>query len=330
MARRVVQNHTREIIISKEIKPVNREIVNQKVIVNNLKRELPKIPSFSSNALLSQIRGFTALKNFDYYLGFGGLGDALLLLANCWNNPKAKVVFFSNYQPFTREFFNLFKIPVFLHDNIMGTNIASHIYDYMIKLPTFKTSAHLADSLDYNDWRNENKYLNRMPNHVPWINKIGKVHSEKPILILAPSGSHRDSSRQRYMTPEEYGKVAQKYLNQGYKVYGTGSISDLHFFGLINHENFYWLNSNSIYNYRGEKSSSDLTHMLKTINSATLVISVDTWLKTYTLLCNIQTFILQTRWNNTYKFYGEDVTDLIFLNPKIWTNITTLKIEELL
>jgi hypothetical protein len=326
MANKVVQRHTRESNIIPASKIQQEEV--KKVVVQKLKRELPKIPSFSTP--IPQLRAFAASTAYDYYLGFGGLGDALLLLATCWDNPKAKVIFFANQQSFVRDFFALFNIPAFLHDNLMGTPLANQVYNFITKLPTFKESAHLADGLDYGDWINESKYVARIRSHANWTNKIGKRSSAKPILILAPSGSSRDVERQRYISVEEYRAIVNKYLNQNYKVYATGSLGDLHFFGLIDHKDFHWLNSETLYHGNGHKESINLKGMLQIINSANLVISADTWLKTYSLICDIPTIVIQTRWNNAYKSYGEDITDFIFLNNKIWPNIRMTPVTELL
>jgi hypothetical protein len=70
--------------------------------------------------------------------------------------------------------------------------------------------------------------------------------------------------------------------------------------------------------------------MLRIINSAQLVVSVDTWLKTYTLLSNIPTIVVETRWNGAYKAFGEDITDWVFLNRRIWPDIKFEKIDDLL
>ena len=325
MAKVVVQNLTRN----------NKLVVNQsktnnaKVLVQNKKRELPKIPSFSSTGLIEQIRVFTQPNQYNYYLGFGGMGDALLLLASCWDDPKARVIFFANQQPFIRNFFELFGMSLYLHDNIMGTAIAGHIYDIVTKLPNFKQSAHLVDGLNYGDWINENKYMTRIRHYVPWGINIGKIQSNKPVVIIGPSGSSKDVKRQRFLHHHEYRQLVNRYLDKGYSVYGTGSVSDLHMYGLIQKENSYWLTSDKIYSYKGE-INSDLRGMLKIINSAEIVISMDTWLKTYTLLCGIPTTVIETRWSNSYRPYGEDVTDWIFLNPKIWEHIQMEKIEKLL
>ena len=84
-----------------------------------------------------------------------------------------------------------------------------------------------------------------------------------------------------------------------------------------------------IYDGKGNTTHSNLKNMLRIINSAEHVISMDTWLKTYTLLCDIPTTVIKTRWNNEYKVYGEDITDRIFLNTKIWPRLNLVKIEDL-
>jgi hypothetical protein len=293
------------------------------------KRELPP-PKLSPPQLTTQIRDYTSSPDYNYYLGFGGLGDALLLLAECWDDTKAKVVFFANSPPlFVGSFFNLFGRSIFLHDNIMGTSVAGTIYDYMVALPTFKQSAHLADGLNFGDWANETKYIPRIKNSAPWIAHLGKENYDKKVLILAPSGSNKENNRQRYITPDEYRALANKYLAQDYQIFSVGSIADFHYYGIVNHPNFNWLNSEIIYSSTGARATN-LLKMLQIINSADMVISADTFLKTYTLLCGIPTVVIKTRWNGRYRTYGEDVTDWIFLNPNIWPNIKIEPIENLL
>lgn len=330
MAKKVVQKNIRDgHVVQAEAKRFqNRE--GPKVVIQKKVRDVPKLPVFSSPHLLHQIKAFTHSTDKHYYLGFGGLGDALLLMAICWNDPKARVVFFANQIPFTRSFFELFGIPVFLHDNIMGTRIATHIYELMRVLPGFRQSAHLADGLNYNDWSNEKKYASRISGQTGWIDHLGKEQFDKPVVVIAPSGSNKEIQRQRYLHHHEYQQLVEQYLKNEYRVYVTGSISDLHHFKLIDKENFYWLNSDIIYNGNGGSEGIDLKKMLRIINGAEHVVSMDSWLKTYTLLCGIPTTVIKTRWNNRYRSYGEDVTDWIFLNRNIWPSLKLAKIEELL
>jgi len=330
MARRIVQKNIRAGLATPQRRELPKAPSNSKVVVQNAKRDLPKIPVFSSPNLLSHIKNFIQYTDKHYYLGFGGLGDALLLMAVCWNDPKAKVVFFANHIPFIRSFFELFGISVYLHDNIMGTRMAAQIYDIMRVMPNFKSSAHLADGLNYNDWSNEKKYAPRIKGGVSWAGHLGKEKFDKPVIIIAPSGSNKDIQRQRYLHHHEYQQLVDLYLNKGYRVYATGSIIDLHHFKLINKDNFYWLCSDNIYSGNGSVEKIDLRMMLRIINSAEHVISMDTWLKSYSLLCGIPTTVIETRWDNKYRAYGEDVTDWIFLNHNIWPALKLSKIESLL
>lgn len=325
--KKVTQQHTRN-----NYKP---PVTDFKLEINptvrqTLKRDIPKIsPATPSPHLIEKIRIFMN-PDSNYYLGFGGLGDALLLLATCWDDPKAKVVYFANYMPFVKQFFELFNINAFLEKNIMGSPLAGHIFEIITKNRNFKQSAHLADGLFYGDWKNEDKYIGRIKKHVPWAEKLGVIKTKEPMLILCPSGSHRDLSRQRYLTQEEFKTLADKKLQEGYEVFASGSIADLHYYGLIRKDKFHWITSDKIYNGNGSTEDINLKKMLQIINGAEQVISMDTWLKTYTLLCNIETTVIKTRWNGNYITYGDDVTDWVFLNNKIWPNLKLEQIENLL
>lgn len=331
MSKKITQRHTREqqTLVRHNAIPELKE-PTQRVKLQNIKREVVKMPQFSSPVLLNQVKSFTTQRDKHYYLGFGGLGDALLLMATCWQDSQAKVVFFANQIPFIRSFFDLFGISAYMHDNIMGTKIAEHIYEYMKGLPGFRESAHLADRLDFNDWRDENKYVPRIRGKTTWLQHLGKAEFDKPVLILAPSGSHKDIKRQRYLTNDEYRCIVEKYLKKGYKVYATGSMNDLHHFGVIDNEDFFWLNSDRIVDSKNATKPINITNMLRIINSAEHVISMDTWLKTYTLLCDIPTSVIETRWEGNYRGHGDDITDCIFLNKKIWPNLRVIRVTDLL
>ncbi|NIQ15606.1 MAG: hypothetical protein GTO02_14775, partial [Candidatus Dadabacteria bacterium] len=76
MPKTIVQRNTRKAERVQQPVPLlhNGAPQNSKRVVQNLRRELPKLPIFSSNNLLDQIRSFTRYTNKNYYLGFGGLG----------------------------------------------------------------------------------------------------------------------------------------------------------------------------------------------------------------------------------------------------------------
>jgi hypothetical protein len=277
--------------------------------------------------LCNEIKLFISDTNSNYYLGLGGIGDVLLLLASCYDDPQAKVIFFANNPYFTNKFFELVKIPVFLKQNLMGNPFANVILDLVKSHANFKQSAHLADGLNYGDWINHNKYECRVKSYVPWIDKFGKIETKDPILIIAPSGSVKDNKRQRYLTPDEYAKLISIQSKLGYRIYCVGSLGDLEYYGLI--AEVLWMTIDKIYSSSGSEDIS-FQKMLQIINTASKVISMDTWLKTYSLLCGIPTIVISSRWDGAYREYGSDASDFIFLNKCIWPALTTEKIENLL
>lgn len=269
-------------------------------------------------------------KPFDFYLGFGGTGDALLVLAVAYNNPNAQIIFFGNGSsiPFIKDFFRSFKILATVTSNIMGQPYANIILDRIKRFATFKQSAHLAEGLYYEDWRNEEKYIPRIVNHVPeWRTRLGLL--DKNLIVISPCGSHRDIGRQRYLHREEYKALVSKYLSQGYEVYGVGSDRDFREY-FFQEKGVWWATNRILRNWEGKSINHNLDDMLRIINSAKEVISMDTWLKTYSLIAGIPTTVIATRWHGGYKAYGEDVTDWIFLNKKIWPTLNLVKIQDLL
>lgn len=267
-------------------------------------------------------------KFFDHYLGFGGVGDAMLLLGACWNNPRAHSVFFANNPALTKDFFRLFGVTATVMANVMGTPMANIAQKRLQKLSTFKQSAHLADDCYYEDWRNEDKYISRIINYIPqWRSKFGLL--AKNLIAIAPSGSHRDNSRQRYLEKHEYESLVRKYLNQGYEVYGIGSDKDWREYHMPE-KGVWWATNRILRDWQGNIKNHELADMLRIINSATEVISMDTWMKTYSMIAGIPTTVIATRWHEKYLNYGEDVTDWIFLNPKIWPQLKVARIEDLL
>lgn len=269
----------------------------------------------------------------NHYLGFGGTGDAVLTLASCCQDEKAKVIFFANDINFSTEFFKLFKTPHFIYGNIMGQPLSVGIQSLVKSHINFKTSGHLADNCDYGDWLNEDKYLERVVTKVDWVEKFGKElnpFDNNGVVVIAPHGSSRDHYRQRFLTPDEHSKLVGKFISQNYTVYSIGSESNLSYYNLFNSPKSFWVSSNFVTSCDGYKSKCDLLRLLRIVNSADVVYSMDTWMKTYTLLNNIDTNVVETRFNGCYKEFGIDITDWIFLNKKFWPSLKMVRIENLI
>lgn len=292
------------------------------------------LANMASHSVENKVRDWLG-DDGDHYLVFGGTGDALLILAVCWNNPNAKVVFFVNEcsWQFSQDFFNLFRVQVFMHRNVMGTRTANYIYEYMTASSNFRASAHLAERLDYGDWINDpEKYKARLVTKCPeWIDYIGRMQRpEGRVVAVCPRGSDQDAGRQRYLLEDEYNALVQKYVDRGDYVYTIGSEGDLNRYKLFRHEKCFWLTSRRFINHQGLSRPHTLKDLLGHVNVVDEVVSTDTWLKTYSLLVGIPTKVIMTRWHGRYQEVGLDASDGIFLNKDHWPAIRMYRYEDLL
>jgi len=269
---------------------------------------------------------------FDYYLGFGGVGDALITLASAWGNPKAHIIFFGYNGVLVEEFFRTFGIPAHVLPHILGNPLAPdrrafQTLESLKKVITIQPSGHMPENLRYQEWfENEDKYVARIVNSIPeWRDKFGRI--DKKLVVIAPTGSTRDVARQRFITLHEFQTLVIRYLAKGYEVYGIGSEADGKNYAM---PGVWWATHDSLRHWRGGVTQHKLCDLLKIINSAEEVVSMDTWLKTYSLLVGVPTTVIATRWHGKYKPWGEDFNDWIFINKKIWPNLTVSRIEDML
>lgn len=306
-----------------------------KVVVSTRKRDyVPRSKGRDNNISPSSLERTVSnwlSSNNDHYLGFGGIGDSVLLLAATWNNSNARVVFFANSgsSEFIKSLFKVFNNDLLILPNIMGSSLANKIHNMFLANRKFKTSAHLADGLYHEDWRNQEKYLQRIINSTPWLDVLGKKVHDKKSVVICPTGSSRDMARQRFITRQEYTRLVKKYLNKNWVVFVTGAERDMSFYPLVD-ENCYWLSKNGVLEFNGKKTGITIRDMLQIINGADEIISVDTWLKTYTLLVGLPTTMILTRWNGRYKDFGIDTTDWVFSNKAIWPKLVTATVEDVI
>lgn len=293
-----------------------------------------RIDARRNHGALEEMMGFAG-KVGNYYITFGGVGDVILLLAEAYRDPDAKIIFYANQGSldFAKLFLNEFKVPHFVRPNIMGTSLANTAVDLLRSTGRLQTSAHLPDGLDYGDWsRNQEKYRQRMPKKTDWVNKFGFIPElkNKKIAIIAPSGSYRTNWKQKYLHIHEYELLVDLYLRNGYIVYSTGSDADKNYYQNIRHHAHFWLTSDKIYNGKNFYDAINFKHFIQIINSATEVLSVDTWIKTYSSLANIPTKVFENRYNGRIYDFGRDSGDIVFLNDEWWDSMKRYKIEDFL
>ena len=305
-------------------------------IVKNVRQQIrPSIVQARTNALntnsdLESMKHFTSVG--DIYLTFGGVGDLILLLAECYNNPNARIVFFANEgcQNFASDFIKFFNIKALVIRNIFGSNEAHFAIQILKETNRLMQSAHLPDELDYGDWtRNNDKYISRIITKTDWSEKIGfdqKLVSEK-VAVIAPTGSYRRIHKQKFLTPTEIELVNKIYLDNGYTIYMTGNEVDRLYYSSFRSPRIFWMSSDKIFNYKNQIEMISFPRFLQIINSANECVSVDTWLKTFTCLLGKPTKVFDNRYNSNYAF-GSDSGDHIFLNTKLWKNMMLFRWED--
>jgi hypothetical protein len=293
-------------------------------------RAMFRLQRLDETMLIQEVKDWISEDEHNYYLGFGDTGDALMLLACCWDDPKAKVVFFQSNGSLCREFFELFDVEVLLHPNIIFSPLSHKIYEVITSSPNFKSTAHMADNLNLSDWSNWQKYKNRMVTSVPWLDIIGKyesLFSTKKIVVVCPSGSSRDLARQRFITDYEYRKLCNNLLAKEYTIVTIDSPEHLALYSKVGNENAIRCTNNYIEFSDGKKQAIDLPTLLTIINAATFCISVDTWPVTYCNLVGIPVKCIRTRYHGSYAT-GKESADCIFLNREIWPKLELTTVEE--
>jgi len=269
------------------------------------------------------------------YLNFGGVGDLILLLAECYKDKNSIVVFFCNghSKTFAEEILEFFNIDYHIHDNIMGTRMANVVYDTFYSTGRLKQSAHLSEGLNFNDWKGrENFYQQNMVLETDWINHFGSISElkNKKNLVICPCGSFKSSHTQRYISAEEYTRIVNCYLEKGYNIFATGGEKEKQSFPQLPNKSCYWMTTEKIYDSNGKITPITISTFFKYINSASEVISMDTWLKSYSALAGIPTKVILSRRNGRYMNYGEAVDNYMFLNKNLWKHMDLVKVEDLL
>lgn len=303
----------------------------KKTIFNNI--QLAKSYAYANMAIMEKIQQFCD-NSGKIYITFGGVGDLLLLLAECYKDLTAKVIFFANggSDIFGKKFLDFFNINYFLHPNIMGGKIANRIIEYLQSTGRLAISAHLADNLDFDDYKiNPNKYKQRMIRETSWKNEIGLANefSGEKLCVICPSGSSKTAWKQRYLEPSEHETLVNFYLSKGYFVISTGSEKDQKFYTKIVNKKHYWLTANYLFNGNKKEELNGFHKFLQIINCANLIVSVDTWLKTYTALAGLETKVIQNRFNGVYEPVGFDPSDFIFMNEDFFPTMKIVQLQNL-
>lgn len=293
-----------------ESKPLKKQPVKPVVIGNGLpKNDVDHVKNYLSD-------------NDRVYFGCGGLGDAILTIAYCYKDPLAKVIFGANHEN-VKALFDAFKIPVMITRNFYPSVLGMTLHHYIVTHPHFKGAAHIPDSMNYGEWVNNSEmYLKRMVRTMPLLDMFGRMinpRNTSGVIGIAPRGSdHHNLNKQRYLSQDEFRRLARKFLEQNKTVIAFGSSADVDHYGPLPNNNFIWMTGDFGFSHPAPKYPSSFRHMLSCINGCDELYSVDTWLKTYGALAGIPTKVIMSRRSGVTIKPPNDASDYIFMNQNYW------------
>lgn len=291
-------------------KPEKKQPVKPVVIGNGLpKNDVDHVKNFLAH-------------NDRVYFGCGGLGDAMLTIAACYHDNNAKVIFGANHGN-VQGLFDTFKIPVLITRNFYPSILGMTLHNYIVTHPNFKGAAHIPDSMNYGEWvNNHDKYLKRIVRSMPLIDMFGRMVNPRKtsgVIGIAPRGSdHHGTLKQRYLSQDEFRRLAQKFLDQNKTVFAFGSTTDIDHYGVIPHNNFIWMSSEFGVSHPAPRYPTSFRHLLSCINGCDELYSVDTWMKTYGALAGIPTKVIMSRRHGVTVPPPNDASDYIFMDKDYW------------
>jgi hypothetical protein len=269
----------------------------------------------------AQIRLFLA-ENEHCYLGVGGLGDALLTIAVAHFDAKARVLFAANpqIQSVVAKFFAAFDLPCCIVD---FPKDKKGFWDLVATHPHCRSVGALPDNLDWDyEWVHHlERYLPRLVTRMPLRERFGirpNPCSTRGIVGLAPRSAWIGTYKRKDLSPDEYARLVNKYLDLDFTVFGFGSRSDLEHYGLYPHDHVFWFSTDFMAT-REQEMPLETPGLFAALNACDEVISVDTWVKTYSALAGIPTKVILSRHHtDNMHIYLNDSGDRIFLNPAVW------------
>jgi ADP-heptose:LPS heptosyltransferase len=239
-----------------------------------------------------------------YYLGTGGIGDALIFLSTFYDEvEEANVIFLANNTASIQELFNYFpKIKKKLiiqsdftwlkefyhHQNCIGTGI-------------------IPKNLDYSTWYKIDIFkeygVKEFPDFINLFEPI-KIDPKKKQIFIQSEGSCVEGPQKKRILGKIGFEEAQKYLQKGWQFAGCDDTAHLEAA----------LKSNN--------NPKSLKQIIQEIRGSDLVISVDSFAKTVSAMSKIKTIVYDNVYDPEYlkRFKdGIDYGHYVFLFP--WSYI---------
>jgi hypothetical protein len=268
----------------------------------------------------------------------GGLGDVLFALAASYANNKCRIIHAANVglKPTIEQFIEAFDVPY----EVLERPFNGKEFDELADSQFCLSKCHLPMNLDFRSWSRQEDFQD-ITRALPLQHLFGKYRNplnSKGIVAIAPKGSNSPSfvdspkgtryTKSRELSKEEYNRLVREFAKKN-TVFIIGSPKDYDYYGIVPHSRVFWAMFDKIIDHSGKEYASNVKTMFSIINSCKKVVSVDTWLKTYSCMAEIPTIVIRTRFNGGYLDENVDVSENIFLNKQMW-NLRVAKIEDLI
>lgn len=264
------------------------------------------------------------LNNNNVLVSTGGLGDAAIVLAAALKE-NCKIIFGSSgtVRETVKQLFDTFEVESLMVNNFNGSIDGLAAWNSIIEHNHCQGSVHIPLDLNYGDWaQNPKVYLDRITKKAPFVKTLGKLinlRDTKKVIGVCPRGSdHNSTWKQRYLTKDEYNQLIKKLLSEDATVIVFGSEQDFQHYGIYQNNKVLFMTSNYAVSHPAPKYPITMRHMLTAIHGCDIIISMDTWLKTYAAIANIPCKVIMNRYFGKSTLDYADPSDSIFLNPDFW------------
>jgi hypothetical protein len=235
-----------------------------------------------------------------FYLGAGGIGDCLLLLSTFYDNvEEANVIFLANSPELIKELLDFFP-------KIKSRLVIKNNYNQLLQLYYDKNcigTGILPKSLSYSAWYKVDIFKEyRVIKYPKWVELFDifriSTNGKKQVTIQIAGSNIEGEGKQRILTQERLNEINSEF-------------SDC---------NIVYLND------ANGKPAFDLKTAFRLIRGSDIVVSTDSFAKTFSTLCGIKTIVYDNIYSKEYLSNFKDNIDYghyIFIFP--WETIELRK-----
>lgn len=250
-----------------------------------------------------------------FYLHFGGVGDALLLLSTFYDsNPNQVVVSLANSIEALKEFYKNFpKLnDIYLLELSNHSRFNNLMRMVLIRSPKCLGAGCTPENSHSEDWLEGldifRKY--KIITNPKWALDFAPNKLSSPQVVIAPKGSLFDmqNSKQNVIDPKVWKPLLRDLAARGIKPIVIGTPQE---------EKYYPVDFGAI-----DMRSYSFKEQMSLLSCADLVIAADSWAKTFSALLEIPTIVFTSMVNGVFDPNFDCPSSNVFLKP--WPSISVV------